>query len=317
MRYAQTPFQSDLRYVSSPNTLPTASNDVVYHHAYSYLNTQWATNWRSWQITPRVYVTHHAQSLHNRLSADRMKQSNVVIEPILQISRSLNRFAFITFNTAYSRRPIAREHIFSQPVFTSHRTHVSAIPSLELQSTWNASLNLFSNNLEKGTELQLTNSYQNVKGAFFNSMAIDENLFLIQHFYMPQELNRYTSTWKLAKFFNSINTRLEYDGGFDYLRNFNFINQSGMRRNQHYMLRQSLSLRTVLSGPLNFYASGNWVWNQSGSQDQRFQNQMLVLTQRSIWRPSKSWVMNLDWNYHIPALHIPEESYLFSDFNLS
>lgn len=306
----ENPFQSNLSSVNSS----ISSNDFVYTQKSIFQNSSYHFNIQKWRFSTSYSLRFFEQQLDNMLTEVNNYKRNIIFEPKLTFLYRLSSLASFDASLGYRQAPNSESYLFDNPILINNRISYSNTPSLALQKRQFYIINYSINDLFNQFELNAGFDFQKVKGNFFSNTTISENTTTVNNFFLREWRDDVSANLKVSKYISFLESTLSLTSNFNYSNYKNIVNNSDLRNNRTYFLRNELFCKTAFDMIINFESFSVLNNSISKSQEQeQFTNSSFQQTIRAIINPYKRWKWIVSTDYFLPNIDNKNTSFLFLD----
>lgn len=289
-------------------------NDLKYAKVRLFQNTDYSLRLGEWKFSPAFSFSYLKQQLKENIEITNVVQEDFIVKPSLNISYSISSNSFLLGNVNYGKTSNLENYLFRNEILINNRQVIKNTPSLELQNKLNYGLSYNKNDLFNQLQINGGVSYQKSSGNFFSNSTINENLSLINYFYLPQNSGAVNYNFLIAKYIPFLESTLRLNSNYGVSTYKNVVNNSEIRSNKNQFFNMELYIKTAFDGVINFrnvLKFSNFISKSEGGSE--FTNSGLNNSFKILVRPSKKIFLECVADYFLPNSSNTVENYLFLD----
>lgn len=271
---------------------------------------------RRWRLSLSYTLSSLRQALFDKLSGEKPKRSDNILEPAFSVRRKLSATSAISGTFNYFERPSSEEYFFSHPIYTSNRATVENIPELQLLKTTSYAVFYLVNNLYRQFQLQFGVNYVKNLGGYFANSYIQQNSTRLIYFYLGRPNENTNINFLIEKYVPAFGGTIRLKSNYALSNYKDIVNNSDLRDNESHFLSTELFFKTAFKISVNFESVARYRLQRSKSEsDLPFTNSAFNNTFKILIRPGKKWFILLSSDFFLPNTK-SASSYLFLDASL-
>lgn len=247
-----------------------------------------------------------------------LSKNNLLVEPKLHLILRLSKISNLMAQFEYSQKPFSEDKLISNPVFIDNRNSISSIPSLEIQKTWNGSLNYGIYDMYNQFSFNIGLSHSINQGNYFSEYSISPNHSVTRFFYKPTNQSSLGLNFSVKKYLSFIDSTIELISNSSTSHYQNIVNNSDFRKIESNSFHNELTLKTSFDFFLNFNNNIAYGINTSKIENEDAKNTIHSFRNhfKIIAKPNKKWLFITSFEYFRPNLDTKKD-YFFIDSTLT
>ncbi|WP_445452271.1 hypothetical protein [Flavobacterium sp. 25HG05S-40] len=308
---------TDYNSLNNSNLTTTNFNNPNYFKKSIYALGSINYTLNNWSIMPLFSIKYLNQVLNENQNLNNKSKSDLLFEPSFGIRYRINNKSFITSKASLNLTPFSEEYIFTNPITTNNRIKLTNTPTLEIQKSEVYSLNYYNNNMYKQFFVSVGISYQKNNGNYFSNFLINENVTILNNFYLKEKNDNLNLNVSSEKFISKLSTNVKLTSTISKSSYKNIVNTTDLRNNTSNNISNTVEIKTAFDTKINFENLSNYIYSSNKSENiGTIKNTMFTNALKIKYKHSASIFSVISGDYFMPNTNNTSNDYLFLDFSI-